>query len=75
MWNVLSTKVRAQHIPLPEGLGQVKLPVGQVDLSQVFFNIPHKQSARLRKCVILEVKQVKHFWLFRVLQVYKILAV
>ena len=30
---------RSPHIPLPDGPGQVKLPVGQVDFSKIFFYI------------------------------------
>ena len=47
---------RAQHILLPHVLGQVKLPAGQVDLNKVFFYI-----SRSKKCIILEVRQVKNF--------------
>ena len=34
---------RAPHIPLPNDLGQVKLPRGQVDLSRDIFYILYKQ--------------------------------
>ena len=34
---------RARHFPLPNGPGQVKLPVGQVDLDRFFFFILYKQ--------------------------------
>ena len=34
---------RARHFPLPDGPGQVKLPVGQVDLDRFFFFISYKQ--------------------------------
>ena len=34
---------RARRFPLPNGLGQVKLPVGQVDLDRFFFFISYKQ--------------------------------
>ena len=36
--------VRAQRFPLPDGLGQVKLPVRQVDLNRFFLFILYKQS-------------------------------
>ena len=34
---------RARRFPLPDGPGQVKLPVGQVDLDRFFFFISYKQ--------------------------------
>ena len=34
---------RARRFPLPNGPGQVKLPVGQVDLDRFFFFISYKQ--------------------------------
>ena len=34
---------RARRFPLPDGQGQVKLPVGQVDLDRFFFFISYKQ--------------------------------
>ena len=34
---------RARCFPLPDGPGQVKLPVGQVDLDRFFFFISYKQ--------------------------------
>ena len=34
---------RARHIQLPDGLGQVKLPVWQMDFREVFFYILYKQ--------------------------------
>ena len=39
---------RAQHIPLTNGLGQEKLPMGQVDFGEVYpgLNIPHCPMAR-----------------------------
>ena len=37
------THIRARHFPLPDGPGQVKLPVGQVDLDRFFFFISYKQ--------------------------------
>ena len=36
--------IRAPHIPLPNDLGQVKLPVGQEDLSKIFFYILYSRS-------------------------------
>ena len=33
------TKFRARHIPLPDGQGQVKLSIGQVDSDKFFFYI------------------------------------
>ena len=39
---------RAWHIPLPDDLGQIKLPVRQVDVSQVFFYILHKQIEKMK---------------------------
>ena len=38
-----SPKHRARRFPLPDGPGQVKLPVGQVDLDGFFFFISYKQ--------------------------------
>ena len=38
-----SAVARARHFPLPDGPGQVKLPVGQVDLDRFFFFISYKQ--------------------------------
>ena len=35
--------VRARHFPLPDSPGQVKLPVGQVDLNRFFLFISYKQ--------------------------------
>ena len=40
---MLHSKVRARRFPLPDGPGQVKLPVGQVDLDRFFFFISYKQ--------------------------------
>ena len=37
------TNDRAPCFPLPDGPGQVKLPVGQVDLDRFFFFISYKQ--------------------------------
>ena len=34
---------RAHRFPLPDGPGQVKLPVGQVDLNRFFLFISYKQ--------------------------------
>ena len=34
---------RARRFPLPDNPGQVKLPVGQVDLNRFFFLISYKQ--------------------------------
>ena len=42
---------RIQHIPLPGSLGQAKLPVGQVDLTKVYFIF---YTSRLKKCRILK---------------------
>ena len=44
-------KVRAGHIPLPDGPGQVKLPVGRVDLSKVSFYTLYKQ-----------IEKIEQFW-------------
>ena len=44
--------IRARHIPLPNSLGHVKLPVGQVNLSKVSFYMLYKQiekNAQLQK--------------------------
>ena len=38
---------RAHRFPLPDGPGQVKLPVGQVDLSEFLFYILYKQTEKL----------------------------
>ena len=38
---------RTQHIPLPDGLGQVKLPLGQVDLNKVFLYILYKEHMNM----------------------------
>ena len=46
----------ARHIPLLDALGQVKLPVGQVDLSKVFFYELYKLTEK--NCMILEVGSV-----------------
>ena len=49
-WNVVCFLLhihRAWHIPLPDSLGQVKLPVGQVDLSKVFFYILYEQIKKM----------------------------
>ena len=35
--------IRARRFPLPDGPGQVKLPVGQVDLNRFFLFISYKQ--------------------------------
>ena len=35
--------IRAHRFPLPDGPGQVRLPVGQVDLDRFFFFISYKQ--------------------------------
>ena len=37
------SSTRARRFPLPHGPGQVKLPVGQVDLDRFFFFISYKQ--------------------------------
>ena len=39
---------RARRFPLPDGPGQVKLPVGQVDLDRFFFFISYKQIAEFQ---------------------------
>ena len=38
----------AGQIPLPDGLGQVKLPVGQVYFSKVFFYILYKHVEKIK---------------------------
>ena len=48
---------RLRHIPFPDSLGQVKLPVCEVDLSKVSLYILYKQN--IKKCLILEVGQIK----------------
>ena len=40
---VLKREHRARRFPLPDGPGQVKLPVGQVDLNRFFLFISYKQ--------------------------------
>ena len=40
---------RAHHFPLPDGLGQVKLPVRQVDFNRFFFFISYKQIEEFKK--------------------------
>ena len=42
------THTRARRFPLPDGLGQVKLPVGQVDLNRFFLFISYKQIEEFR---------------------------
>ena len=37
------SEIRARRFPLPEGPGQVKLPVAQVDLNRFFLFISFKQ--------------------------------
>ena len=37
------TDGRARRFPLPDGPGQVKLPIGQVDLDRFYFFISYKQ--------------------------------
>ena len=44
----LVSKCRAHCFPLPDGPGQVKLPVGQVDLNRFFFLISHKQIEKFQ---------------------------
>ena len=39
---------RARHFPLPDGPGQVKLQVGQVDLNRFFLFISYKQMEELQ---------------------------
>ena len=42
MTNLIPT-FKARRFPLPDSSGQVKLPVGQVDLDRFFFFISYKQ--------------------------------
>ena len=49
-------KIGAQHIPLPDGPGQVKLSVRQVDLDKFFFEIIYDVVLKKQ---ILEVGQVQ----------------
>ena len=49
----------AWHIPLADGLEQVKLPVGQVDLSTFFFWITYNL---LWKMQFFAIRQMKIFW-------------
>ena len=44
MLSGLSYFNRARCFPLPDDPGQVKLPVGQVDLDRFFFFISYKQN-------------------------------
>ena len=52
---VLKNMGRAQHIPLPDGLGQVKLPMRQMNFGKVFFEIIYNLYW---KCIILEIGYV-----------------
>ena len=47
-WGQLSPLYQDSHIPLPNGPGQVKLPVGQVDLGKVFFLIIYDLYGKMR---------------------------
>ena len=38
---------RARHIPLADSMGQVKLPVGQVDLGRLFFEITYNLNWKM----------------------------
>ena len=50
------TYLRARRFPLPDGPGQVKLPVGQVDLDRFFFFFFH--ISRSKNFKVLGVGQV-----------------
>ena len=39
---------RAWHMPLPNSLRQVKLPIRQIDLNNVFFYILYKQIKKMQ---------------------------
>ena len=56
-WQSDLWRMRDQYIPLLGSPGQVKLPVGQVDLSIDFFHILYKQIINF---IIVEVGAVKH---------------
>ena len=48
IYRLQSPEYRACHFPLPDGLGQVKLQVGQVDLNRFFLFISYKQIEELQ---------------------------
>ena len=53
-----TTHDRTWHIPLPDGLGQVKLPARQVDFGRISFK---SCIIGIEKCGIMEVGQVMIF--------------
>ena len=57
----LDQQSSARQIPLPDNLWQVKLPVGQVDLNKVFFDILSKQMEEMHN---YERWESEKFWIY-----------
>ena len=48
----------AWHMPLPDSLGQVKVPVRQMDLSRVFLYILYKENIYIYIILVWQVKNL-----------------